>query len=152
MGREATQFKPWNKAASKFKTEYIEKMYEYFNRPATKVEDVPIYDKNGDISRVEKQVIPCEYPTFEMFASEIGVTPLTLRHWCEENDRFNACYAWAKERQKGVLLVNTIGGHYNQNFAKFIAINCHGMQDKVVSEVQPAIRIELSDEVDEEAN
>ena len=152
MPSEDTQFKPWNKSASKFKQEYIAKMYEFFNRPAARIEEVPIYGRDGDITRVEKQVVANDYPTFEMFASEIGVTSETLRNWAAEYPRFRDCYAWARERQKGILMVNTVGGHYNANFAKFVAINCHGMQDKVVSEVQPAIRIELSDEVDEEAN
>lgn len=152
MSREATQFKPWNKAASKFKERYIQEMYEYFNRPATTIREEPIYNKDGEICRVEKVTVPAEYPTFEGFATSIGVIPETLRNWCEENDRFRACYAWARERQKGILMVNTIGGYYNANFAKFIAINCHGMQDKIVNEVKPAVQVSLSDEADEEAN
>lgn len=152
MPREDTQFKPWNKMSSKFKPEYIDRMYEFFGRPATTVEEIPIFNKNGDVVRMEKRIVAAEFPTFEMFASEIGVTSLTLRRWAAENDRFNACYAWALERQKGILMINAIGDRYNANFAKFIAMNCHGMQEKVVNEVQPTIRIELSDEVDEEAN
>lgn len=152
MSREETQFKPWNKAASKFKARYTDDMYEYFNRPATSVEEVPVYNKDGIYVRMDKIVVAAEYPTFEGFATSIGVTTDTLRNWCEENDRFRHCYAWARERQKGILMVNTIGGHYNANFAKFVAINCHGMQDKIVNEVKPAVQVSLSDEADEEAN
>ncbi len=151
-GREATQFKPWNKAASKYKSDYVEMLYEYFNRAAVTVEEHTEYNDRGQVVGVERLVIPAEYPTFEGFAAKIGVTSLTLRHWCEEHDRFNACYAWAREKQRELLMVNGIGGRYNANFAKFVAINCHGMQEKIVSEGSGTVSVQLSAEADEEAN
>ena len=151
-GREATQFKPWNKAASKYKQEYVEMLYEYFNRPAVTIEEHTEYNDRGQVVGVERLEIPAEYPTFEGFAAMIGVTSLTLRHWCEEHDRFNACYAWAREKQREILMVNGIFGRYNANFAKFIAMNCHGMHEKVVNEGSTTVSVQLAPEADEEAN
>lgn len=151
-GREATQFKPWNKAASKYKEKYADEMYEYFNVPPTHAEPIVEMNKNGVEVTVGREIIPTDYPTFEGFAAKIGVDTDTLRNWCEEHDRFRHCYAWAREKQREILLVNGIAGRYNPNFAKFVAINCHGMQEKVATENTGPVQVHLSGEVDEEAN
>jgi hypothetical protein len=109
-------------------------------------------NKNGDEVTVGREIIPTDYPTFEGFAAKIGVDTDTLRNWCDDHDRFRCCYAWAREKQREILLVNGIAGRYNPNFAKFVAINCHGMQEKVVTENTGPVQVHLSGEVDEEAN
>ena len=54
--------------------------------------------------------------------------------------------------QKAKLITNTLGGMYNPLFAKFEAINNHGMSDKTASDNTITFDIKLSDEIDEESD
>lgn len=144
-------FEKENAAACKYKAEYADKLIEYFNKPSTRVEYAKAYDKNGNVIRETPVVIPNEYPTFEGFAMSIGVTTHTLLNWCEENRRFSHCYARAREMQRGKLITNTLSGFYNPQFAKFEAINNHGMTEKTQQDASLVLSVKLPDEIDEEA-
>ena len=147
-----TRFKFGNKTASKYRDSYVDEMYKYFNREPVTVDEVTEYNDAGQVIGREKIITPVDYPTFEGFAAKIGVDRDTLLNWCVDHPRFRHCYAWAREKQRDILIVNGMAGRYSANFAKFIAINCHGMQDKIVNENVAPIRVQLAPEADEEAN
>ena len=148
---EGQLFEKENAAACKYKPEYCEKMLEYFSQPPTRVEYWRRYDKEGNILEEKPMVVPNEYPTFESFAASIGVTTRTLLNWCEENHRFSHYYARARELQKGKLITNTLSGFYNPQFAKFEAINNHGMTEKTQQDASLVLSVKMSEEIDEES-
>lgn len=149
---EATRFAKENAAACKYHEEYADKLIEYFGKPSMRTEYAKNYDKEGNVIKETPVVIPNEYPTFESFAAQIGVTTETLRNWCDQSPRFKHSYARAREMQRAKLIQNTLSGMYNPVFAKFEAINNHGMSDKTASDNTVTFDIKLSDEIDEESN
>ena len=149
---EEYRFEKENAAACKYKEEYADQLLEYFGQSSTRVIYTEIYGKNGEVVKRIPSVVPNEYPTFEAFAAKLGVTRTTLLNWCKQSRRFDHCYARAKEMQKAKLITNTLGGMYNPLFAKFEAINNHGMSDKTASDNTVTFDIKLSDEIDEESD
>lgn len=133
---EETQFEKDNKAACKYKPEYCEKLIDYFNQPATRVEYKETYYK-GELNARIPIVMPAEYPTFELFAAMLGVSVRTLKNWCDKYPRFADCYARAKEIQYGKLTSLAVTGLYNPVYAKFEAVNNHDKKDK--SEVEQKV-------------
>ena len=128
VGKE-TRFKKNNSAACKYKDEYCDKLIQFFDRPNTRIEYKETYYKGELTSRIPI-LLPEEYPTFELFAAELGVTTGTLKNWCKEYPRFADCYARAKEIQLGKLTTNAVTGLYNPVYAKFEAVNNHNQKDK----------------------
>lgn len=125
---KATRFQPHNTLASKYRAEYAEEMLRWFQ----------------DCGAV--------YPTFELFAESIGVTAETLTNWTEDHPRFRAVYARCKNIQKGKLISGGLAGLYNPQIVKFVAVNNHGMSEKVTNDNTVTFRVNLSEEVDEESN
>ena len=111
IGKE-TRFQYKNAVASKYRAEYEEKMLNWFR-------------ESGE-----------GYPTFELFAESIGVTAETLTHWAESHPRFRDTYARCKNIQKGKLIAFGLAGAYNPQIVKFVAVNNHGMKDKVETDVK----------------
>lgn len=144
-------FEKENAAACKYKPEYADKLIEYFSQPATRIEYYKRYDKEGNLLEEKPMIFPNEYPTFEGFAMSIGVTTHTLLNWCDENRRFSHCYARAREMQRGKLITNTLSGFYNPQFAKFEAINNHGMTEKTQQDASLVLSVKMPDEIDEES-
>ncbi len=145
-------FEKENAAACKYKPEYADLLIEYFSKPNVRMEYAETFNKDGQVIKRVPVVLPAEYPTFEGFAASLGVVSDTLRNWCEQSRRFRYAYARAKEMQKGKLISNSVGGHYNPVFAKFEAVNHHGMSDKVEKDSTISFDVKLSDEIDEESN
>lgn len=123
---------------TKYKKKYADMLVDYFTiDPVREVEET-YTNKKGETwtKTVEKA---CEFPTFEGFACSIGVTDHTLQNWCEATDEkgmllnpeFLDAYKRAKELQKQVLVVNSMAGRYNTQFAIFIAKNVTDLRDKV---------------------
>ena len=119
-----------NKNADKYKKKYAKALLEYFSKPPSRVEYVKHYDSQGNLKREEPVLMGADYPTLEGFAASLSVTVRTLENWCESHEEFREAYERAKELQKNVLVVNSLGGQYNGNFAKFIAMNEFGMSEK----------------------
>ncbi len=107
---EETRFQNGNTKAVKYCPEYGEQMISYFKT----------YEG---------------FPTFELFAENIGVTNDTLLNWRDKYPRFRNCYARCKNIQKGNLIEGAMAEKYNPTFAKFIAINNHDMKDKVEADI-----------------
>lgn len=91
---------------TKYKSEYCDSIIEFF--------------RGGDV----------EYPTFERFADSINVCVDTLQEWKKVHKNFSASYNRAKNIQKAKLIEGGMVGKFNSQFAKFVAINCHGMTEK----------------------
>ena len=109
-------FKPGNVESLKYDPKYPEDMKIFFRQVATE----------GN------------YPTFESYAGSIGVTVRTLENWCEGYEAFKDAYDVCKNLQRGSLIEGAMLGRFNPTFAKFVAVNCHGMKEKVESEVKGA--------------
>ena len=108
IGKE-TRFQPGNTDSSKYKEEYCEQIINYYR------------SYKG-------------YPTTELFADSIGVVTDTLRNWAEKHPRFRLAYQRALEIQRGKLIEGGLLNTFNPAIVKFVAVNCHGMSDRVVQE------------------
>jgi hypothetical protein len=127
IGQE-TRFKEGNTFSVKYKDEYCDRMLEYF--------------KTSE-----------EYPTFAEFAGDIiGVDKQTLANWKESHPRFRIAYDICLSIQEGRLVKGGVSGKYNAAFAKFIAVNCHGMSDKSENDSKLNITVKTTAEIDEESN
>lgn len=123
-------FAKGNKNADKYKKKYAKALIEYFDKPPSQVVYIRHYYSNGNLKREEPKVLPARYPTLEGFATLLSVTVRTLENWCESHEEFREACERVKEMQKDTLIVNSLGGQYNGNFAKFIAMNEFGMSEK----------------------
>lgn len=119
-----------NNSKRKYSEEYCEKIIKFFDVTPTKTVYVERYDENGDVVEREPVVVANDYRTFESFARSIGVTLRALEIWKNKYKRFRAAWEAAEELQRNMLIVNGLHGKYNASFAKFIAVNHHGMSDK----------------------
>ena len=127
---EKTRFAKDNDAASKYDDKYCDQIIEFFNAPLTHVEYKETLNNKGMIVAKTPIVVANEYPTFELFAAQIGVSVRTLLNWSKEHPRFSDAYARAKEIQFGKLTACAVAGLYNPLYAKFEAINNHGQRDR----------------------
>lgn len=86
------------------------------------------------------------YPTFERFATNIGVTHKTLWNWAQhpDNSEFLHAYQICQDLQKALLVEGGLSGEYNNNFAKFLAVNVTDLRDKVEQEInQKTVQINI---------
>jgi hypothetical protein len=113
---------------SKYKPEYCQQIIDFFCIEPTHEVKQTFITKAG-IKEVTKNV-PSFYPTIEKFAFTLGVMTETIVAWTKEYPEFFTAYTRAKEMQKNVLLQNALMGGYSEGFAKFLAINNHGMKEK----------------------
>ncbi len=136
-----------NGNADKYKKKYAKALVEYFSKPPSRVEYVKHYDSYGNLKREEPVIMGADYPTLEGFAASLSVTVRTLENWCEEHEEFSEAYERATELQKNALIVNALGGQYNGNFAKFVAMNAFGMSEKSESKLGGLEGIDLNIEL-----
>ena len=135
-GKEKAAAKHPGGRPTKYRREYCEKLLEYFNRPPQRMEYKREYFQNGNIKSETPMLFPEQYPTFELFAHSVcGATHQTLLNWCEAHEEFFEAYKRAKEIQKAIMTINAMSGIYNAAYAKFEAINNHGMRDKQETEL-----------------
>ena len=154
---ESGQFTSGNNFASgnyskrKYDEEYCEELIKYFDREPTKTVYVERYNEEGDVVEREPVTVANDYPTFEGFARLIGVTLRTLERWRASRRHFAEAWEAAAELQRNMLIVNGLHGKYNSSFAKFIAVNHHGMSDKVEQKLEGGegfdINITVTDKV-----
>jgi len=107
---------------TKYRKEYIQRMYDYFNVPAID-------------AKTSEAVL---FPTMEKFAADIAVNTDTLVEWANARKEdstlkypdFSAMYSICKQLQKNILVTNGLMGKYASNFATFVAINLTDMVNK----------------------
>lgn len=145
---ENGQFTQGNTFGGAAKTKYggdmPERLIQYFKVPAVEVRYTEKLDKDGNIVERIPYEVACEYPTFEGFAASVGVCIRTLENWRDRHKRFAEAYELCTTIQKNLLIVNSMRGRYNSTFAKFIAVNHHGMKDKIVEELDASDGLEVS--------
>lgn len=114
-----TRFKAGNTVAAKYKAEYADRMLAYFR------------EHSG-------------YPQFEEFADLIGVSIGTLKNWADTRPRFAAIRERCAEIQCAKLNTGALMGRFDSSYAKFIAVNHHGLRDKMTAEVENVRPFEIS--------
>jgi len=126
-------------APTKYLPEYCQQMVEYFDATPTLEQVIAKKTTNGLI----------EFPTFERFASKVGVTMNTIYNWCKEYPEFLLAYEKSKQMQKSFLMQAGLNELYNAGFAKFVAINCTDMRDKTETELSGEISTRVTITVDD---
>jgi len=71
------------------------------------------------------------FPTIEKFCSNLDVVKSTFYKWCQEKPELSDAFNVAKQMQKDTLIQMGANGIYKEGFAKFMAINCTDMKDKI---------------------
>ena len=119
QGRFTKNNKYGKGSKGKYKREYAEMLIKYFGiEPAR------------DVKKGKKTIrVANEYPMFEKFARDIGVTVRTLEIWAQKHEEFARAYEMAKDSQRYILITNALFSRYNSSFAKFVAAAHHGMPD-----------------------
>ena len=116
-----------------YRPEYCEEIIKFFSiDPAVAV---PGVDRDGNPRDI---MVPNRFPTFERFATNIGVTSRTLQNWSEETDErgnlvhpeFFRAYAQAKDLQGANLVEGGMGGTYSGPFTVLAAKNLMTWRDK----------------------
>ncbi len=80
---------------TKYKKEYCEKMFDFFNIEHTYEKEITICDKNGN-EKTQYIETANQLPTFEKFAVIIGVCRDTLDQWKREHKEFSDTYKMCK--------------------------------------------------------
>lgn len=111
IGKE-TRAKPGDKLACKYREEYGPRMLDWFR------------DESHP------------FPQFTFFAEELGIDDQTLENWAKTYPQFGVFYARCKKIQLAKLMEGAIYKQFEPSFSKFIAINCHGMKEKVETDVK----------------
>lgn len=123
-----TRAKEGDKLACKYKPEYGKRMLAWFLDEAH------------------------PFPQFIFFAHEIGVDDQTLQNWAKQYPQFGALYDQCKRIQLAKLMEGAMFKQFDPSFSKFVAINCHGMKEKVEQDTVVKVKMELPADIDEEAN
>ncbi len=136
---------------TKFKSEYCQKLYDWFNKePFQNVivtdpesgERFPLQDKFGNPIRE-----PIKLPTKENFATSIKVHRDTIWEWAngvnkdeykgivkefdEENEvTFSDVLSHVEQMQYDILMQNGLFGNYEKTYAKLVTVNLTDMRDK----------------------
>ena len=119
---------------TKYTEDFHKQLIEYFARPLYEVKYETVMSKMGPVEiPVEK---PTEFPSIEGFCSDHFINKSTFHEWVKKYPEFSNAYGYAKMRQKKHLVEHGLQGNYNSAFAKFLAINCTDLVDKVVTEHQ----------------
>jgi len=121
-------------APTLYRPRYIQKCIDYFNKPA--IEMVQRTDKDTGKISIEEVVNPL--PTRAGFACLIGVPKSTIKRWVRvvkedgslKYPEFVAAYEMGRNHIENILIENTLKGHYNPGFAKFVASNLLDWSDK----------------------
>lgn len=142
-----------------YRPRYLQKMVDYFNRPAEEMVQ-KINEETGEISH---EFVVNDLPTRAGFACELGIPSITIKNWATNVDKdgqllnpeFAQAYILAKDYQQNILVNNTLKGHYQPSFAKFVAQNLLDWSDKkditVTDESGPKIQINVNMTAEEAA-
>lgn len=100
--------------------EVCEKLVRYFHYPKQKI----VYDvekfQSGELKRKKPVPLEPEYPTFDRFARQIGVTVPTLYEWEKQYPEFAEACTAARETQKSCVIVNALNRNFDAGFSKFL--------------------------------
>jgi DNA modification methylase len=120
---------------TKYKKSYAKLMLDFFTRDYTV--------KNG------RKTEAVNYPTFERFALNIGVSRDTIYEWGNKHPEFSDMLNKCKQIQEDIIIVNTLKGNYHASFAQFLLKNRFNYHDKIQTEQSSEVKIVI-DESDEQ--
>jgi len=124
---------------TKYKEEYCELVVEFFNRPLWEKKKVQVMDRGR---MVLKEIdVPCQLPTIERFALNLGVHKDTIYEWAKVHPKFSDSLRKAQQAQQEILVQHGLSGHYKEGFAKFVAVNFTDMKEKVQQEINTQMNI-----------
>lgn len=149
-------FAPGNACSVKYKDEYADMLYEFFNKPLSRIEYEKEYDKDGNVKRERPIEMIEDFPTFGMFARHIGVSVSAVKAWAgitEDGNyrhaRFALAYACVREWAEGMMESGGITGKLNANMVKFVLENDYGKKSNDAS-AGITLNVTLPDEIAEE--
>lgn len=116
---------------TKYDPKFCDEILAYFQKEPFTVLYKKEYHKDGTLKAETPIMTANELPTFQGFASKIGVHFDTLREWVDKYSDFSLSYARAKQMQEHIWLINGMQNLYNAQFAQFFGKNCLGYKDKV---------------------
>ena len=131
-------------APTKYTEDIPQKLIEFFNIPIFRTEQVEVAGRSG--VQLINEIVANELPTIERFCSDIMISKSTLHQWIKKYPDLSHAYNIAKQCQKNHLIQNGLNGRYNSAFCKFLAINCTDLVDKVVTEHQGKIEINIDED------
>lgn len=108
----------------KYQPSFCQELLSFFNGAAFAITEVQ--KRDGSINLVETA---CELPTFAAFAKQIDVTCADLHAWEEKYPAFRYACEQARDRQRNILIQNSLRGNYASSFAVFTAKNLLGWKD-----------------------
>ena len=115
-------------APTKYRPEFCEDIITFFDREPFKVAT----DDEGNALTTQTGkplLMACELPTFEKFASDIGVHKDSIYEWAKVHPEFSDAKKIAQQLQYNILVQNGLLGGYNSTFAIFTGKAALGMRD-----------------------
>lgn len=114
---------------TKYDPSIVDKITEYFNKPAYREVMQKVVTKTGDVIEVPIEKAN-DFPTLAGFALSIEVDRDTLQEWAKTYPDFSVAYKKAKIAQENFLMVNGLKGLVEQPTAIFGLKNYLGFSDK----------------------
>ena len=87
------------------------------------------WHSNGEVRQESLRRIANPLPTFEGFATKIGVCVRTLAQWEEAHAYFREACERARDMQRDFLVQNALLGLCDASFARMVASAVCGLQD-----------------------
>ena len=148
-------FAPGNGFSEKYDDEFVDKLYEFFSQPLTKIEYEEEYDKDGNIKYKKPIEMISDFPTFGMFARSIGVSVSAIEAWAGlkfdgkyKKPRFATAYACVKEWAAGMMESGGITGKLNANMVKFVLTNDYGKKNDATMTLDITFPDDIAEECD----
>jgi len=135
-----------------YRPKYCQELIDFFDREPYREVETPHYDKsgNGNVVWTETKTVPNRYPTIRDFAHKIEVGVSTVYDWLEPKHnsyqlKFSEAFTQAQVLRKDFLIHNGLLGLHNPAYAKFVAVNCTDMRDKVDTEMSGTMAVTIVD-------
>ena len=139
-----------NGRPTKYKSEYCEKLINFFDVEPYEDRELKHYDKEGNVKWIDYKRMANKLPTLRDFAKSIKVNLSTPYEWIKKHKEFSNAFIQAQKLRKWFLIENGLNGCYNPAFAIFVAKNITDMRDKQeiehTVEVLGKLLLEISDE------
>ena len=135
-----------------YKPEYCQDLYDYYDCEPYREVEIPHYDKagNGNVIWTETKTVPNVYPTIRGFAHKIGVGVRTVFDWLDPKHssyqpKFSQTFTQVGVLRKDFLIHNGLLGMHNPAYAKFVAVNCTDMRDRVDTQLSGEVAVQIVD-------
>ena len=113
---------------TKYTSSMNSKVDKYLTGCVDKIEDY--HKTQGLQSNTFDRLVHVKLPSVEGLAEYLGVARSTIFKWAEEQPEFSDSLEKLVEKQKKLLIENSLGGHYNPTIAKLILSANHDMVEK----------------------